>query len=89
MRVLGDGTTYQKPVYNVTIGWAARASGKLLVAGGINDDGVLEGTYYFSIGALALVHWFFIRYSRARQNARNRNRKYCVSGMVVLVFPFL
>lgn len=70
----------------MTIDRVARAPGKLFVAGGVNDDGVLEGTYFFIIGALAFVDWFLIRYSHAMQ--KSKSQMLC-EWSVVRVFPFL
>lgn len=73
MRVVGRGggdNTYVEPEYDVTVGWAARAPGKLFVTGGVNDDGVLEGACSFIIGALASIHSLFVTLCHATQEAK-------------------
>jgi len=36
--------TYAEPEDDVAVGWVAGAAGELLVAGGSDDDGVVEGS---------------------------------------------
>lgn len=39
----GGERTYAEPVDDVAVGWVAGAAGELLLAGGVDDDGVVEG----------------------------------------------
>lgn len=42
----------------MAIGWVARATCILFIPGRIDKNWVVEGAYYFIIGALALIHSF-------------------------------
>lgn len=87
-RESGEGT-YVEPEYNVTIGWVTRAPGKLFVAGGVDDDGVLEGAYCFIVGALAFAYWYVIRFPRAMQRKTTKILNAGASGVSSASSPFL
>ena len=58
------GATYVEPEHDVAIGRKTRASCKLFVAGGVDNDGVVEGACLRIGDALAFV-LSFTRYSSA------------------------
>ena len=47
----GEGRgTYTEPEDDVAVGWVAGAAGELLFAGGVNDDGVFQGSFVMGFG---------------------------------------
>ncbi len=42
--------TYTEPVDDMAVGWAAGAAGELFFASGVDDDGVLEGSFVTASG---------------------------------------